>query len=61
MFEPVIGRDVCKRINILLSKYNLPRYPGVSPPVPEEVVEDIRFIEDIIYEIIPRIMKWKES
>ena len=47
-FRKEVGDKTCQRINVILSKYNLPRYPSEAPLDPEEVEQDIIFIEDFI-------------
>ncbi len=47
-FREEIGDKTCRRINVILSKYNLPRYPSEATLDPEEVEKDINFIEDFI-------------
>jgi HEPN domain-containing protein len=55
-FRKELGDDICCKINILLSKYNLPRYPSESPLDPDEVENDIKFIEDLIEHQIPNLL-----
>ena len=55
-FREKIGDKICKRINVILSKYNLPRYPSQKPLDPEEVEKDINFIEDFIEQQITIII-----
>ena len=47
-FRKEIGDKTCRRINVIISKYNLPRYPSEKALDPEEVEKDIKFIEDFI-------------
>ena len=47
-FRDEIGDKTCHRINIILSKYNLPRYPSEKALDPEEVEKDIKFIREFI-------------
>ena len=47
-FKGEVGDKTCRRINMILSKYNLPRYPSEAALDPEEVEQDIKFIEDLI-------------
>ncbi|MBU1855121.1 MAG: HEPN domain-containing protein [Nanoarchaeota archaeon] len=47
-FRKDIGDKNCRRINVILSKYNLPRYPSEKALEPEEVEKDISFIEEFI-------------
>ena len=47
-FRDDVGDMVCRRINMILSKYNLPRYPSQTTWDPEEIEKDIDFINDFI-------------
>jgi len=47
-FRDEIGDKICRKINVILSKYNLPRYPSEKVLDPEEVEKDITFIEEFI-------------
>ena len=47
-FRQDIEDKICRRINVILSKYNLPRYPSEAALNPKEVEEDIAFIEEFI-------------
>lgn len=47
-FKEEIGEKICRRINVILTKYNLPRYPSEKALDPEEVEKDIKFIEEFI-------------
>ena len=55
-FREKIGDKTCQRINVILSKYNLPRYPSENNLDSQEVKEDIRFIEDFIEHQIGTIL-----
>jgi len=55
-FRKELGDDICRKINMLLSKYNLPRYPSEAPLDPDEVENDIKFIEDLIEHQIPNLL-----
>ena len=47
-FREEIGDKTCRKINVILSKYNLPRYPSEKALDPDEVEKDISFIEEFI-------------
>jgi len=47
-FRKNMGDKICRKINVILSKYNLPRYPSETALNPKEVEEDIAFIEEFI-------------
>jgi len=56
-FRDEIGDITCRRINVILSKYNLPRYPSEKTLESDEVEEDIKFIEDLILNQISQSLK----
>ena len=55
-FHDKISENICRKINRIISKYNLPRYPSEQPLNPDEVIEDIQFIEDFIEQHIPSLL-----
>ena len=55
-FREEIGEKTCRRINVIISKYNLPRYPSEKSLDPEEVGKDISFIEEFIEKQIITIL-----
>ena len=46
--ENKLSDKTCRRINVIISKYNLPRYPSEKSLYPDDVEEDIKFIEEFI-------------
>jgi len=56
LFRDDVGEEVCRRINVILAKYNLPRYPSENALDPDEVEKDINFIEDLIENHIPNLL-----
>ena len=56
-FREKIGDMRCRQINVILSKYNLPRYPSEAAVNPKEVEKDIVFIEEVIENHIIHIIK----
>jgi HEPN domain-containing protein len=56
-FMGKISDKICRRVNVILSKYNLPRYPSEKALNPYEVEEDIKFIEDFIEHQISQLLK----
>ena len=56
-FRDEIGEKTCQIVNIILSKYNLPRYPSENALEPGEVKEDIKFIEDFIEHQLSQLLK----
>ena len=55
-FREKIGDKTCRKINVIISKYNLPRYPSEKPLNPDEVEKDIDFIEEFIEHQIIKIL-----
>jgi len=55
-FREEIGDKTCRKINIITSKYNLPRYPNEKVLDSEEVEKDINFIEEFIEHQIVTIL-----
>lgn len=55
-FKEEIGDKICRKINIITSKYNLPRYPSEKVLDSEEVEKDINFIEEFIEQQIVTIL-----
>ena len=56
-FRKTVGNDVCKEINTILSRYNLPRYPGDDKISDEEVNSAVTFVKHFIDEVLPDIIK----
>ena len=56
-FRVEVGEAACRRVNVILAKYNLPRYPREAPVDAEEVGEDIRFIRHFIERDLPALLK----
>ena len=55
-FRNDIGDKICRKINMILSKYNLPRYPSEAPLDPQETEQDINFIVELIEQHIIRLI-----
>ena len=55
-FQEEIGDKTCRKINVILSKYNLPRYPSEKMLGPREVEKDINFIKEFIEHQIVAIL-----
>jgi HEPN domain-containing protein len=55
-FREEIGDKTCQKINVILSKYNLPRYPSEKTLDPDDVEKDIGFIEEFIEHCIVKIL-----
>ena len=56
-FRDVVGNDVCRKMNNILSMYNLPRYPGTEEITREETETALSFVQDFIENILPTIIK----
>jgi len=55
-FRKEVGADTCRRINVILSKYNLPRYPSEAAVNPDDVEKDIDFIGDFIEQKVAQLL-----
>ena len=55
-FRDIVGNDVCREINNILSKYNLPRYPGTEEITKKDTENTITFVQDFIQHILPKII-----
>ena len=55
-FRDVVGNDVCRKLNNILSMYNLPRYPGTEEITREETEKALNFVRDFIENILPSII-----
>ena len=55
-FRDIVGNDVCREINNILSKYNLPRYPGTEEITKKDTETTITFVQDFIQHILPKII-----
>lgn len=56
-FKEEIGKENCKKVNIILMKYNLPRYPGEIRLMASDIREDINFIKNFIENEVAKIIK----
>jgi HEPN domain-containing protein len=56
-FRKEVGDDICRRITVILSKYNLPRYPSEAAVDPDDVEKDIEFIGDFIEQHIVLLLR----
>lgn len=56
-FRERLGEEMCRSANLILTKYNLPRYPDQRSLEESEVRSDIDFIERLIEEHIRGIIK----
>ena len=56
-FRERLGEEICRSANLILTKYNLPRYPGQRSLEESEVRSDIDFIERLIEEHIRGIIE----
>lgn len=51
-FRDKIGDDICRKVNQILIHYNLPRYPGQEMVEPDDVERELKFIKELIENII---------
>jgi hypothetical protein len=56
-FGSRLGKELCRSANLILTKYNLPRYPGQGSLDPNEVGADIAFIEGMIKKHIREVVE----
>jgi len=56
-FRKEVGDETCRRISVILSKYNLPRYPSEGAVDPVDVEKDIEFIGDFIEQHIVLLIR----
>jgi len=47
-FREELGTVICRMANRILISYNLPRYPGVAAPHPDDVKVELEFIADLV-------------
>jgi len=47
-FREELGTVICRTANRILISYNLPRYPSVAAPHPDDVKVDLKFITDLV-------------
>ncbi|MFQ6129119.1 MAG: HEPN domain-containing protein [Thermoplasmata archaeon] len=60
-FRERLGEEICRSANLILTKYNLPRYPGQRPLEESEVRSDIDLIRRLIEEHIRGIIAGEAS
>ncbi len=51
-FRDKVGDECCRAVNLILARYNLPRYPDQKMVEPKEVAEELKFIKEFIENII---------
>ncbi len=56
-FRDKVGDKVCKEINIILSKYNIPRYPTTDEITYTEVKKVLEIVRKIVRETVPFLTK----
>ncbi len=56
-FRKELGKDLCRSANLVLTKYNLPRYPGQRLLDEEEVAHDVAFVDEMINNHIRRLLE----
>ena len=60
-FREQIEAETGRKLNRLFLKYHLPRYPGVPSLHPDEVEEEMPFIEDFIEQQVPTLINELET
>ena len=60
-FRKRVGKEKCRSANLMLTKYNLPRYPGQRPLEEQEVRSDIAFIDELVQKDIRKLIETAES
>lgn len=56
-FRDAVGNEVCREVNNILSKYNLPRYPGTEEITREDAENTVNFLQNFIENILPTIIE----
>ena len=59
LFRGRVRAEDVRRINEILAKYNLPRYPGTPPWNPKAAARDLAFIRYMIEDVIPKLLASK--
>lgn len=54
-FRGVVDDGVITRINRLVQEYGKSRYPDWPHPAEEEMREDLRFVSEMVEELLPRL------
>jgi len=52
-----LGEATCRRVNRILVRYNIPRYPGMDDHPPEEIGETIEFVDELVRSRIGGILQ----
>ena len=60
-FRDTVGNEVCREINDILSKYNLPQYPGTEEITKEDAESTVDFVQKFIEKILSKIIKKRLS
>ena len=56
LFRKRVRAEDVHRINEVLAKYNLPRYPGTKPWSRKEAERDLAFIRHVVEEVVPGLL-----
>jgi len=59
LFRGRVRAEDVRRINEILAKYNLPRYPGTPPWNPKAAARDLAFIRYMIEDVVPKLLPSK--
>ncbi|MBN1280272.1 MAG: HEPN domain-containing protein [Candidatus Thermoplasmatota archaeon] len=60
LFRIKVGDATCRRITVILSQYNLPRYPSEAVLDPQQVEQDIQFIAEVLEQHLPALLSAPE-
>jgi HEPN domain-containing protein len=56
-FRTKVGDDVCRRINKILSRYNIPRYPIQHEMTHSEVKGVLKTVSKVVEETVPPLLE----
>ena len=56
-FRARIGAEKCRKLNSLLARYNLPRYPGEEEVEYDDIADDVSFIDAMVKKDIRSLLK----
>ena len=56
-FRDKVGDGRCRAVNLILTRYNLPRYPDQKMVESEEVERELGFIKEFIENTIPDLIE----
>jgi HEPN domain-containing protein len=56
-FRSHVPQDTARRINRILAQYDGPRYPDWEPPERAAIESDLKFIEQFLARVLPKLIK----